>query len=100
MGALRPILQEEQQRLNRLCRKYRAEIGKLPKGSVSIKNRRWRLYAYLAYRDDGKVVFKYLGGAQSKKVAEIRQKIQGRKRLETLLKKARANLKEAERALA
>jgi hypothetical protein len=100
MSALRPILQEEQQRLGRLCRKYRAEISKLPKGSISVKARRGRLYAYLAYRDGGRVVFKYIGGAQSKKVAEIREKIRSRKRFETLLKKARANLKETERALA
>lgn len=99
MSALKPILQEEQQRLERLCLKYRLEIDNLPKGSISAKVRKGRSYAYLAYRDKGKVVFKYLGGVQSAKIAELRKKIQSRKRFESLLKIARANLKELKRAL-
>ncbi len=99
MSALRPILKEEQQRLDRLCRQYRAEIGKLPKGSLSEKDRKGRPYVYLAYRDGGKVVFKYIGAARSAKVAALREKIQSRKRVESLLKKAQANLKELKRVL-
>lgn len=99
MSALWPILKEEQQRLERLCRQYRAEIGKLPKGSLSEKDRKGRPYAYLAYRETGKIVFKYLGGSQSAKVAEIREKIKSRKQVEALLKKAESSLKELRRAL-
>ena len=99
MSALRPILKEERQRLECLCRRYRAEIGKLPKGSISEKDRKGRLYAYLAFRDRGKVVFRYLGGVRSAQVAEMREKIQSRRRFESLLKKAQANLKELKRAL-
>lgn len=99
MNALQSVLKEELQRLERLCHKYRAEIAKLPKGSISAKDRKGRLYAYLAYRDKGKIVFKYLGGARSDKVVEIREKVKSRKRFESLLKKAQGNLKELQRAL-
>ncbi|MDD5556871.1 MAG: hypothetical protein PHN82_06435 [bacterium] len=92
-------MKEEQQRLEQLCHKYRLEIDKLPKGSISEKARKGRLYAYLAYRAKGKVVFKYLGGVQSAKVAELRERIQSRRRLELLFKKAQANLKELKKAL-
>ena len=99
MSALRSILKEELQRLEVLCRKCRAEIARLPKGSISEKERKGKLYAYLAYREKDRVVFKYLGRVQSNKVMGIEAKIKSRKRYENLLKKVQSNLKELRRAL-
>lgn len=99
VNALQSVLKEELRRLERLCHKYRAKIAKFPKGSISDKDRSGRPYAYLAYRDNGRIVFKYLGGARTEKVMKIREKIKSRKRFESLLKKAQGNLKELKRAL-
>jgi hypothetical protein len=99
MNALQSVLKEELQRLERLCHKYREEIAKFPKGSISDKDRSGRPYAYLVYRNSGRIVFKYLGRARAEKVMKIRENIKSRKRLESLLKKAQGNLKELKRAL-
>ena len=50
MNAIKKILKEEAERLENLCKKYRQEINKLPRGSISFKERKGNLYAYLAYR--------------------------------------------------
>lgn len=99
MSALQSILREEKQRLERLCRKYRLEMAKLPKGTISMKERKDRYYAYLVYRERGKIIFKYLGGSDSDKVRKIRERIKSRKKLEPLFKRAQGSLKEIKKAL-
>jgi hypothetical protein len=76
------ILKEELQRLKQLSQKYIKEINKLPKGSISLKKRFHKSFAYLAYRQNNKVKFKYLGGLGSSSLAQLKEKIQKRKQYE------------------
>jgi hypothetical protein len=99
MNAILGILKEELERLEKLSQKYKEMIEKLPKGSISIKKRRGHSYAYLAFREQGKVRFKYLGKASSEKVREFQKKIESRKKYESLLKKVKINKKEVKGAI-
>lgn len=99
MSPIKSILKEELQRLERLCQKYREEINKLPRGSISEKERKGNSYAYLAFREDGKVRFEYIGNIQSDKVKELRRLVEERRRYERLMKQAQKNLKELKKLL-
>jgi hypothetical protein len=99
MSPIKSILKEELQRLERLCQKYREEINKLPRGSISEKERKGNSYAYLAFREDGKVRFEYIGNIQSDKVKELRRLVEERRRYEGLMKQAQKNLKELKKLL-
>lgn len=99
MSVIIGVLKEEFERLMHLSKKYRKEISKLPKGSISIKKQDDRNYVYLAYRENGKVYFKYIGKDSSKQMNELSEKIKLRRKYEGLLKETKKDLKEIERAL-
>jgi len=99
MSPIKSILKEELQRLERLCQKYREEINQLPRGSISEKERKGNSYAYLAFREDGKVRFEYIGNIQSDKVKELKRLVEERRRYEGLMKQAQNNLKELKKLL-
>ena len=99
MGAIRGVLEEEFERLKELSKKYKEMIASLPKGSISIKERRGHPYAYLAFREKGKVRFEYLGKAPSARVKELEKEIESRRRYESLLRKVEKDRKEVERAI-
>ena len=99
MSIIKSILKEEVDRLEELCQKYREEIKKLPRGSISEKERKGHLYAYSVYRDKGKVCFDYLGKAQSEKVKELKEQVGARQRYDKLLRKVQKNLKELKKLL-
>ena len=99
MSVLRGILKEEGKRLKSLTRMYSSEIRKLPRGCLSVKRIRNGEYAYLAYRKGGRVRFDYLGSIQSDKVADMRGKVEERRKLQSLMRKAKRNLEEVERML-
>jgi hypothetical protein len=65
MNVIRHILHEELDRLQSLAQDYKRKIEELPKGSLSRKFRNGRAYIYLAYREKGKVLFKYIGKESS-----------------------------------
>ena len=99
MSPIKSILKEELQRLEQLCNKYREEINKLPRGSISEKKRKGNSYAYLAFREEGKVRFEYIGNIHSDKAKKLRIQIEERRRYERLIKKAKKNLKELKKLL-
>lgn len=94
---IKAILREELSRLRVLARRYRMEIAQLPRGSISLKNRGSRRYAYLVFRKDSKVRFKYLGPADSENVSIIAKKIRQRRQLEDKRKAVSDDLKKIER---
>lgn len=96
MSVLRGILKEEKQRLKALLRMYGSEVKALPRGSISVKHIRNGEYAYLAYRKQGRVHFDYLGAASSEPVQKMNEKVAERRKLESLVKRAKDNLKEVE----
>jgi hypothetical protein len=99
MSYIKGILKEEYERLNALSRKYRDKVGELPKGCVSIKNRRGLHYLYLASRTGGKVSFQYIGPAASENARAVLKKIEQRKNYENKLKQVRKDIREIQKAL-
>jgi hypothetical protein len=99
MSVVQHILREEYDRLQKLINLYSEAIEKFPKGSISLKKRNNRVYAYLVYRDRNKVKFVYLGKENSEKVGEISRYIETRKEKEKLLRQVKANLQEIKKAL-
>lgn len=99
MAVVMDILENERMRLVKLLSKYESEISKMPRGSISMKKRSNRDYAYLAHREGKKVVFDYVGPASSDAVQELRQMIERRKELEDKIRQTKQNLKVVERSL-
>ena len=99
MSYIKDIIKEENQRLKALLKKYQDEIASLPKGSISLKRRRQRQYLYLAYRESGKVKFKYIGPTDSEKAKDIQEKVERRKQYELKIKQVKKDLNETEKAI-
>lgn len=99
MSVLFSVLEEEWERLRDRSERYQKEIKELPKGSLSIKERRGRKYAYLSFRKKDKVQSQYLGESTSKVVKGFRDKIELRRTLEKGLREMRADMKALEKVL-
>jgi hypothetical protein len=99
MSTLMDIIEEEKKRLEKLLLLYTRKIEQLPKGYISKKKIYGHNYCYQAYRDGSTVKTIYIGLDSSDDVKELKEKIDERKKLLTLYKKAKINLDEAKRAL-
>ena len=99
MSYLKNIIQEEHQRLQALCKKYKDKIELLPKGAVSIKKRNKSEYLYLAIRRDGRVKFDYIGSVGLEKASKIMEQVELRKDYKQKLKQVKSDLKEIERVI-
>ncbi|HOT45058.1 MAG TPA: hypothetical protein PLM53_12890 [Spirochaetota bacterium] len=99
MSTIKEVLKEELARLKRLNARYVHDIAKLPSGSLSIKSRKGNEYAYRAYRSNDKVKTDYIGSADSDDVQKLKEKIEKRKKLESLLKTTNEQIAEIERSL-
>ena len=97
MSHLKDVVSDERERLSELIKFYQDEILKLPKGSIRYRIISNNKYAYNNYRDRGKHFSKYIGKADSKDVKKLIEKIEQRKKLSMLLKKAKINFKEVTR---
>ncbi len=93
------VLQEEYERLQQLAEKYRENIARLPKGSLQIKTRKGHGYVYLTYREQQKVISKYIGKVHSKQVEELLQQVNVRKQYEQKLKQVSTDLQDIRRVL-
>jgi len=99
MSTIKEVLKEELARLKRLKGRYDHDIALLPSGSLSIKTRKGNEYAYRAYRSNDKVKTDYIGPADSNEVKKFKEKIEKRKKLESLLKTTSEQIIEIERSL-
>lgn len=99
MSTLIDIIEDEKERLQKLLKYYRNEISQLPRGYISKKKIHGHIYCYRSFRDGHTVKTVYLGAEDSETVKETKEKIQERKKLESLLKRTKENLDEAKRAL-
>lgn len=62
MGSpIRGVLVEELENSRRLLKKYQQAVAALPKGSIREKKIGNQKFAYLAYRDGGRVKYEYKG---------------------------------------
>lgn len=99
MRVLFEVLDEEWRRLKDRISRYQKELEILPKGSLTLKKRRDRQYAYLNYREKQAVISKYLGEASTKVVKDYCEKIELRRKLEKGLREMRADMKAVEKVL-
>ncbi len=89
------ILQEKQ-RIDYLLEKYQALLAVLPKGTISEKPVNGNIYYYLKYRDGKKVVSKYIS---KKDIEDLRQQIEKRHHVETMIKSLQDEQRLAARVL-
>ncbi|MCE5189858.1 MAG: hypothetical protein LLF75_11865 [Eubacteriales bacterium] len=94
------VLQDELERNRRMQARYQQEIRQLPKGSLYLRKINHQQYYYLNYRQDGKVIAKYVGKRDNEKVEEVKKGISERKHYEELLKKLSSEEKWLLKALA
>ena len=90
MRVLKGILNESKEYYVREQEALNKELSKLPKGSVKKRKFGNGFYYYLQYRDEKKVIHKYLGKSNP---IEIINKLKRRKALEKELKKVKESLK-------
>jgi len=94
MSVFQDLLKEEIKRLSELKEKYEKEIENFPKGSLSNKIRNGKSYLYLAYRENNKVKFEYIGKEDSEKVQIIRELVAKRQDISNKLRQVNKELKE------
>lgn len=92
------MTKREVMRMAALKQNYEEQLSSLPKGTIRKKERNGRIYFYLAYRADGKVVSKYIGKDESG-LGELRERLERRKNIEALLKSINNELRLMSRAL-
>ena len=99
MSIFKDTLKEEVNRLNQLKAKYEKELESYPKGALSGKSRRGKLYYYLAYRINEKIKFDYVGKEGSEKVLSMKELISKRQTIENKLKQVKNELKEISKSI-
>lgn len=99
MGTVRTVVEEEGGRLRKLLAFYDSRLSELPRGCLSLKERRGRRYAYLARREGPKVAFEYLGPEDAEAVATVRARLEERRKLGELRRQVVAALREVEAML-
>lgn len=99
MSIVYAVLRNELSRLAALRRKYHEERKLLPVGSVCVKKKSARVYAYLAYRENGRVVQRYLGRDQDPRVGEMRQLVQKRLKFDKEIKGIDVDIKRIRKML-
>ena len=90
MKVIKGILRENINHYRKAKSQLEREIDKLPKGSIKRRKIGGGIYYYLQYRNNEKVIHKYLGKS---KPNEIISKIKKRKVLQNKLKKSKEALK-------
>lgn len=93
---IRIMLKDEYDRTLRMIKSYRDELQKYPIGSPVIRKHSNNSYMYLAYRDNGKVINKYIGNINSEKVKKLEKDLMKRKYLSDVLSKMEFERKEIE----
>lgn len=93
---IRIMLKNEYDRTLRMIEIYRDELQKYPIGSPVIRKHSNNSYMYLAYRDNGKVINKYIGNINSEKVKRLEKDLMKRKYLSDVLDKMEFERKEIE----
>ncbi len=98
MGVIKSVILDEYNRNKRMQDTYNQEIALLPRGSITRKHIKGHDYFYLMYRQDGKVVNKYLS-SKNNDVELLRKQIARRKQLENLLRSLKKEQLDMERFL-
>jgi len=82
MGFIYGVLSEEYERLIEKKQDYEEKLKQLPKGALVKKQINGRLYDYLMYRADGKVITEYI---KKSRFEEVKAQLERRKKIENSL---------------
>lgn len=74
---------QEKQRIEYMLMKYQNELSSLPRGTISEKTVGERTYYYLKYRDEKKIVSKYIS---KKEIENVRALVERRRHIEAMVK--------------
>ncbi|MBN2657729.1 MAG: hypothetical protein JXR86_11770 [Spirochaetales bacterium] len=99
MSVIHDVIKEEYNRLNSLLDMYDRKISECARGSLSVKKRGGHSYYYLAYRENQKVKFVYVGKEGSPSVKDVSEQLEKRHRYEKMRKKSKENLEEVRKLL-
>ena len=96
MSLILETIRQEKVRIEYMISKYSQSLEKLPKGYLSERNVNGRHYYYLKYREGKKVVSKYIS---KKDVDTVKQRLEKRKHIESMLQSLQEELNIAKSAL-
>ena len=96
MNLILSTISQEKERIDRMLVKYQEELGALPKGTVSEKKVKQYTYFYLKYREGKKVISRYI---PQKDVEAVREQIEKRRHIETMIRSLQEERAIAEKAL-
>ena len=98
MGVIKSVILDEYDRNKRMQQAYEQEIAKLPRGSITQKKINGRDYYYWMYRENGKVVNKYISKKRNN-INDLLKQVQRRRELEKLVRSLKREQSEMERYL-
>ena len=99
MSTIFHVMKEEYERLIEADRAYRRSIKQMVQGAPRVKHIRNSDYLYLARRKGPKVVYDYIGNADSEQARKILEQVERRKRYSALLRDIHRNLKDVKKVL-
>ena len=91
--AIKEVLREELENSLRMEKGYKAELRKLPKGSLIKKDIKGHDYYYLVFRDKGKVRFVYKGKSSPEEIAKFKQAKKYRAKYRNLLSQVKKQIR-------
>jgi len=86
----------EKKRIEFMIDEYQQQLSELPRGTISATHAGNNTYYYLKYRENGKVVSRYLTTAEKE---DLSGRIEERRHIENMLKSLKDELKFANKAL-
>ncbi|MDP2815657.1 MAG: hypothetical protein Q8O19_03145 [Rectinemataceae bacterium] len=99
MAVLDSVLTEELSRLQSLAKHYHEELVHLPAGTITLKTRNGKRYAYRAYRSGSHVSTDYIGSADSEASREAIRTAEKRKTIVTELRALATDIARVQRML-
>ncbi|MCQ2794823.1 MAG: hypothetical protein MJ214_01265 [Bacilli bacterium] len=97
MSVISNVLKEEVNRLKENVSVYERSLVSLPRGSIYIAKINNQSFVYRKYKENGKVISKYIGKANSPKAREAINQAKEYKRIKNNLRIAKIELKKLER---
>lgn len=94
------MLREELERNQRMSKRYRTELNSLPKGTIIRRIKNNEIYFYLHYRENSKVVSKYLGKENVVDLVALENQLKKRKNIVEVLRRLKIEEKELLQILA
>ena len=98
MGVIKSVILDEYDRNKRMQQAYEHELEALPRASITQKKINGHVYYYWMYRENGKVVNKYIS-AKNNRINDLLEQVQRRRELKRLIRNLRQEQSEMERYL-